>query len=320
MFDLKPCIDFEKIEIVARHVINEFDRAGGFVIHLFPQRDGGLAQTPAHGVGKARRRGFLHHFLIAALERAIAFAERHDPALAVAENLYFDMARARDETFEKEARVAKARPCGALDALEFFAQGFRAFAKLHADAAAAGGAFQHHRIGNALGLGQSMFEIVEQARAGQQRRAGLLRDLARRVLQAESPQMFGTRADEGDSLRREPFREADIFRQEAIAGMDRLRAGLAAGVEDRVDAQIAFARRRGPDPDPLVGLQNRPREAVGVGIDRDALHPHPAQAFPDPADDFAPVGDQNLVEHLRPPARPRSAPAPASDGSRCMDC
>ena len=40
------------------------------------------------------------------------------------------------------------------------------------------------------------------------------------------------------------------------------------------------------------------RVAVGLGIDRDRLDPHPAGGLDDPAGDLAAIGDQNLLEHL----------------------
>ena len=57
---------------------------------------------------------FLDHLLVAALERAVALAERDDAAGAVTEDLDFDMARARHEAFEEEAgiaEIARAEPC-----------------------------------------------------------------------------------------------------------------------------------------------------------------------------------------------------------------
>ena len=43
------------------------------------------------------------------------------------------------------------------------------------------------------------------------------------------------------------FGEAGILGKKAIAGMDRLRAGMPGRLEDAVGAEIAFARGRLPD-------------------------------------------------------------------------
>ena len=93
MFDLQPGVDLEEIEIVARRVIDEFDRAGGGIAYGLAKLDSRGMEARAGGVGKSGGRGFLDHLLVAALQRAIAFAEGDDAALAVAENLHFDVAR-----------------------------------------------------------------------------------------------------------------------------------------------------------------------------------------------------------------------------------
>ena len=81
--------------------------------------------------------------------------------------------------------------------------------------------------------------------------------------------------------------------QEAVAGMHRLGAGLAAGLDDLLDHQIALGRRRRADQHGLVGHLDMQRVAVGVGIDRDGLDTHAPGGLDDPAGDLAAVGDQN---------------------------
>ena len=85
--------------------------------------------------------------------------------------------------------------------------------------------------------------------------------------------------------------------QEAVAGMHGLGAGLAAGLDDLVDQQIAFGGGRRPDQDGIVGHFDMERVAVGLGIDGDRLDPHPAGGLDDPAGDLAAIGDQNSFEH-----------------------
>ena len=80
--------------------------------------------------------------------------------------------------------------------------------------------------------------------------------------------------------------------------MHGLGAGLAAGLDDLLDHQIAFGRRRRPDQNGLIGHFDVQRVAVGLGIDRDRLYPHPAGSLDDPAGDLAAIGDQNSFEHV----------------------
>lgn len=87
------------------------------------------------------RRGFFHHLLVAALQRAIALAERYHPPLAVAENLYLDVARPIDETFDKGAGVAEELFSQPFDAVVGVAQRRLVVTARQADATTAGGAF-----------------------------------------------------------------------------------------------------------------------------------------------------------------------------------
>ena len=143
-----------------------------------------------------------------------------------------------------------------------------------------------------------------------------LGEFARRVLQAEGfDSCSGRRADEGDALGRKPLGEADILRQEAVAGMHGLRAGRLAGGDDGIDIEIAFAGGRGTEAHASSASEHRHGEAVGVGIDGDGGDAHALQR-PDDADgDFAAIGDQDFPEHFSSPGiglHPRSGRGSAS--------
>lgn len=85
-------------------------------------------------------------FLVAALDRAVAFAEHDDLAQAIPEDLDLDVARPLDELFEIGARFAEVGATKALDRLERLAELGRAAADAEADATAAGGALEDHRV------------------------------------------------------------------------------------------------------------------------------------------------------------------------------
>ena len=91
--------------------------------------------------------------------------------------------------------------------------------------------------------------------------------------------------------------EGFVFRQEAITGMDRLRAGALGGIDDLVDDQIAFARGRRADEDRFVRHAHVARAGVGLGIDGDRGDAHATRGLHDAAGDFAAIGDEDLVEH-----------------------
>ena len=105
--------------------------------------------------------------------------------------------------------------------------------------------------------------------------------------------------------------ESGVLRQEAVAGMNGVGAGLLGGGDDLGDVEIGLARRRRADTNGLVRHIDVQRVAVGVGIDRDGGDAEPPRGPHDAAGDFAPIGDEQLGEH----AGPRPLTRLASRGS-----
>ena len=92
-------------------------------------------------------------------------------------------------------------------------------------------------------------------------------------------------------------RECLALGQETVAGMHGLGAGLTAGLDDLLDHQIALGRSGRADQHGLVGHLDMEGIAVGLGIDRNRLDPHPARGLDDAAGDLAAIGDQDALEH-----------------------
>ena len=134
----------------------------------------------------------------------------------------------------------------------------------------------------ATGVGGSAHDQVLRLAviAWNNRYIGLFHQRFRRILEAHGPNCLGRRPDEDQPCLLDFFHEFGIFRQEAVARMDRLRAGIERRPDDRVAAQIAVLRRRPADMDRLVGQRHVARAAVGVGIDRDRPHPATTTAAP----------------------------------------
>ena len=89
--------------------------------------------------------------MVATLGRAVTLAQGQHLPSAIAEKLYFHMAGMFHEFFQEHAAIAEIVLAQALDRLEAFAQIVRAVAAGHANAATAGGAFQHHRVADGVG-------------------------------------------------------------------------------------------------------------------------------------------------------------------------
>src|ERR1700730_1819633 len=86
--------------------------------------------------------------------------------------------------------------------------------------------------------------------------------------------------------------------QESVAGIHRLRAGLAAGRDDLLHREIAFGGGRRADQNRFIGHFDVECVAIGLGIDRDRLYSHAAGRLDNPAGDLAAICDQDSFEHV----------------------
>ena len=96
-----------------------------------------------------------------------------------------------------------------------------------------------------------------------------LRKRAGGVLEAESAHLIRRRAYESKAGFFASFSEFRIFAEEAVAGMDRLRACIRGGGEDAVNFQVALAHGGRAEQDRLVGDGNvvfEPRLAFQVKL------------------------------------------------------
>ncbi len=218
--------------------------------------------------------------------------------MAVAHHLDLDMARLDDVFLDEDAVVAEGGARLVAGGAETLAHLGVALGEPHALAAAAGGRLDHDRIADALGDLDRRLRIGNDAQmAGHGRDAGRRGQLLRFDLVAHGGDGADIGADEGDAGGFERLGEGLALGEEAVAGMDRLRPGRFAGVDDAVDAKIAFGSGRAADRHRLVGLLDMEGAGIGLGIDRDRLDAHVLSGADDPAGDLASVGDQDLLEH-----------------------
>src|SRR6202023_578340 len=91
--------------------------------------------------------------------------------------------------------------------------------------------------------------------------------------------------------------ELRVFGEEAVARMDGLRPARAGGFDEALDAEVAVARRGGPDVQRLIRFTHMARAGVGVREHRDGAQPQPACGAEDAAGDFAAIGDQETLDH-----------------------
>jgi hypothetical protein len=297
VLDLQPRVHFEKKEAAVLRG-DEFNRAGAVVADGLRQRDRLLAHLLACRSIEQRRRRFLDHLLIAALDRTFALAEVNDIAVLVAKHLNFDMARIGDEFLDEDAVVTET-------GFRFRARARISFRNLvagvrnaHALAATAGGGLDHDGVADLFRDLHRLLVILDDAEVARHGRdLGLGGGLLAFDLVAHRRHRLGIGADEHNPGLLDRRREGRTFRQEAVAGVYGLGAAFLASRDDVLDDEIALGGRRRADGDGLIGYFDVERVAVGVGIDRNGCNPHPACGFYDATGDFAAIGNEDSLEH-----------------------
>ncbi len=218
-----------------------------------------------------RRRRLLDHLLVAALDRAVAHADRPGGAVAVGDQLHLDVPGAGHQALEEDRAVAERAQClvaGALVGVLEVGGG-----RHHPDAAAAasGGRLEHQRVADVRGGRQRSLEGLDGTPAPRSHgHAHLLGDQLRADLVAELAHRLGAGTDEGDP---EPVTQVDerrVLGHEAPARPHRVCTGVDQGPLEsrRVDVGT---RRCGAQVVGEVGLAHERRTALPLGVQRDRL-------------------------------------------------
>ncbi len=140
--------------------------------------------------------------------------------------------------------------------------------------------------------GLSLFGFIDGiVGAGDSGDIGAAGELAAGGFRAEGFHGFGGRADENEAGFFAGTGERGVFGEEAVAGMDGVAGGAAGNVDELVDAQIAFAGRRGADGISFVGETNVEGGAVGFAEHGDGADAEFATGAKDADGDFAAIGD-----------------------------
>jgi len=295
MFHLQAGVHFQEIEI-AILIDDEFHRPGRAIFHLLGQRDRLFAHRLAGCLIQERGWGFFDHLLMASLDGTFPLPQIQAGALSIGQNLNFDMAGFFNEFFNEDTVVAKAAAPFIHGRYQTLPGLFIIMGDAHALAAAAGRGLQHHRIADVVrnphrlfGVGNRLQESRHSADArGQSQLLGF--DLvAHRLNRADR------RADEGNALFLQPLCKALVFRQEAIARMHSLCARLLTGLNDVIDHQIAFRRRRRSDQHRFAtqrqGRLHMQRLRIRLRIHRDRHDPHLMGRAHHPTGNFPAIGN-----------------------------
>ena len=237
VLDLQARVRFDEDEralAAGACVQKKFKRPEASKSGCVSQARSGSVHVLAERVGETRSRRNLDQFLIAALERALAFEEVRDVTRTVTDDLHFDVARIRNQQFDVEVWVAESRRrLGTRPRVRFF-EVLDPAHDAHPAAAAAGNGFEHHGRIVAEGL-KEVAHLVEARRAECSVRYGdvvLHREFPGTAFVAEEFERVGRRSDKGDAGRLARMREIRVFAQETVARVDRVALGVARDVQD----------------------------------------------------------------------------------------
>ncbi len=298
VLDLQAGIHFHEEEF-STGIQQEFHGAGTDVADGL----GRLYRSFAHGAaqlgGEAWRRRLFNHFLMAALDRAVAFVQVQAVAVLVGEDLDFHMARFEHVFLDQHARIAERRLRLALGGRQRLGQVRLAFDHLHALAAATGGGLEQHRVadlfrGSTEGFHVLRFAVV----ARHQRHAGFFHQRLGGGLAAHGVDGRGGWAEEDQPGLFDGAGELGVLRKKTVAGVDRLGTAGLGGIDQLVDAQVTVGRLGAAQVDADVSFAGVARRGVDGAVHGNGGQAHGLGGAHYAAGDLAAVGNQEGRYHF----------------------
>ncbi len=256
VFDLEPGVHLEEVEIFVT-IDQELHRPHRLVSGTANDGQSRLAEAPPQLGRDHWRRALLHHLLVAALDRALAFAEVDRIAVPVCGHLDLDVTGAHDEPFDIDPIVAEVRPSLGSGAFK----GSREFIAIvdlaHSLAAAAGHRLEQNRqpvlIDKRLELGD-VFEGLHHS--GNQGHPGFDGELAALGLRTHQPDGGGRRSDPRQPRGLDPFGKIGVLGEEPISGVNEVGSTQPGRFEQAIDIEIALGCGSRSDGKGLIGHEH----------------------------------------------------------------
>ena len=278
VLDLQSRVHLEEIEpAVVRQ--EELDGPGARVAHRARNRRGGRR----HGLPQLRRdsdrRRLLDDFLMAPLDRALAFDERQHRSVLVAKDLHLDVPRPRQPSLEVDRGVAECRSRFRARGTHGAGEVRRIENRAHALAAAARHGLDEHGISDACGerLGRPLRRPPATGRSvpGTTGTPALRAAARAAVLLPISAIASGDRADERQAGVAHGRGERFVLGEEPVPRVDGVGARSSPLDINAIDSQVAVARRAPADLIRLVGVSHVQRSPIALGVDGDRRVPSP---------------------------------------------
>ena len=293
MLHLQSGVAFEEKIVLAGH--QKFDGAQVPEPGMGSQPAGIGPKAVRKFYGQVWRRGFLDDLLEAALQRTLPFEHVHHPAFAITGDLHLDMAR----LFKKPLDHQIGPPKGVFGFAHGRGHRFREALQIadhaHSTPAAPKNSLEQHRQFHAadrvLQLGGVHETVPIAGQHGQAGRCGLT--LGGYFI-AKACQGIRARTNEGQTGPLDCFGEPGMFRQKSDARVNRVCLGVAGGLQDGIDVEVAVIVIGANNLNGFSDRQNMKGVAVGRGVHRRGGDPQPLAGSRNTAGDFPPRGDQNF--------------------------
>ncbi|GAA3046288.1 hypothetical protein GCM10020229_66970 [Kitasatospora albolonga] len=274
----------------------ELAGAGADVARLAQDRLGGPVQLRVLLVREERRGRLLYQLLVAALERAVTGRDDHHVAVLVGQALGLDVPRVVQVLLDEALATAEGGDRLADRRLVQLGDLLQRAGHLQTATATAEGRLDGDRQTVLAREGDHLVGARDRVRgAGHQRGAGALRDVTGRHLVAQVADGLRRRADPDQPGVDHGLRELGVLRQEAVAGVDRVRARVGRRLEHLGDVQVAGGRGVAAEGVRLVGRADVQGVPVRLGVDGDAGDTGVRAGPGDSDGDFAAVGDEHLA-------------------------
>ena len=294
--DARVHLDEEELAVL----IQELECPGAAIVDLAAGVGSAFADSRERAQRDVRSGSLLDDLLMPTLHRAIALEQVDGVLVLVGQYLDLDVARVLEVFLQVHRWIAECRACFRLRKTDRRQQrGFRVD-HAHPAAAAAAGRLDDHRVFDLARELDHFLRVVRQRAngPGHARHAGFGHRNFRAHLVAHEPNRVRTRADEDKAAFLDFFGEVGVFREEAVARMDRLRVGHFRCTYDRRDVEVAQRRWRRTDANRFIGKAYVLRVGVSLGMHDHRLDAQLAAGALNPQCDLASIGDQDLVEQL----------------------
>jgi hypothetical protein len=218
----------------------------------------------------------------------------HQVAATVAGELHLEMARVENIFLEQHRIVAEGGLGLGLRRIELGCEIIGTIDPAHAAPAAAGRRLDQDRKPDLAGsAGEPAVVLRVTVIAGHGGHAGGCRDALGFDFRAHPLHRHRGGSDENQPGGFAVSHKGGILRQKAVSGMDGVGVGPFRRRHDRMDVEIARARRRRADPDRLIGGPDVDGVDVGIGVDRDGADAEAAAGSHHAQRDLAAIGDQH---------------------------